>query len=194
MMSVPNIISIIRIILVPVFCVAYFTPGIRYIAFAALIISGISDILDGYIARRFNQITDLGKVLDPVADKLFNISTILCFCIDRIVGFWLLALVAAKELFMLFGGVVFYKKTHAVIASKWYGKLASCLFFAAFVLSFVEAPDRHAYGIFINCLFAFAMAVSLFAMANYSANAVRINNLKKRKKESPEPELEDKAV
>ncbi|MBO4392616.1 MAG: CDP-alcohol phosphatidyltransferase family protein, partial [Clostridia bacterium] len=70
-MTVPNIITIIRIILVPVFCILYFTPGLRWAAFTVLVVSGISDVLDGIIARKFNQVSRLGKVLDPVADKLF---------------------------------------------------------------------------------------------------------------------------
>lgn len=188
-MSIPNIISFIRILLVPVFCVLYFTPGMKFIALIVLIASGISDLVDGYIARKFNQITDLGKVLDPIADKLFHISTIACFCIDGVVGYWLLCLVVAKELFMVFGGLVLYKKTKAIVASKWYGKLSSSLFFATFVLSFVP-HESGVYSIFISCLFAISMMISIYAMINYVVNAVKINNARKK----AEKEMTEKAA
>ena len=183
-MSIPNIISIIRIMLVPVFCVMYFTPGMRLASLIVLIASGLSDLVDGYIARRFNQITDLGKVLDPIADKLFHMSTIACFCIDGVVGYWLLVLVVAKELFMIIGGVILYKKNQAVVASKWYGKLSSSLIFSAFILSFVPV-EGNAYKIFISCLFAVAMVISFYALVNYVANAVKINNARKMAEKEP---------
>ncbi|MBE6890906.1 MAG: CDP-alcohol phosphatidyltransferase family protein [Ruminococcaceae bacterium] len=189
-MSIPNIISIIRILLVPIFCVIYFTPGMKTVALIVLIVSGLSDLVDGYIARKFNQITDLGKVLDPIADKLFHMSTIACLCIDRVVGYWLLFIVMAKELFMICGGVILYKKTKAVIASKWYGKLSSSLFFSAFVLSFVPVNNT-AYTIFISCLFAVAVLISLYAMINYVTKAVSINNARKR---AERESLKNKAV
>ena len=178
-MSIPNIISIVRIFLVPVFCVMYFTPGMKIASLFVLIASGLSDLVDGYIARKFNQITDLGKVLDPIADKLFHISTIACLCIDRVVGYWLLVVVVAKELFMICGGVILYKKNHAVIASKWYGKLSSSLFFSAFILSFVQT-DSAVYKIFISILFAVALMISIYALVNYVINAVCINNARKK--------------
>lgn len=189
-MSIPNIISIIRILLVPVFCVMYFTPGMKTASLIILIASGLSDLVDGYIARKFNQITDLGKVLDPIADKLFHMSTIACLCIDGVVGYWLLLIVVAKELFMICGGVILYKKTKAVIASKWYGKLSSSLFFSAFVLSFVPVENT-AYTIFISCLFAVAVLISFYAMVNYVAKAVSINNARKK---AEKERLEKKAA
>jgi len=178
-MSIPNIISIVRILLVPVFCVMYFTPGMRMASLVVLIASGLSDLVDGYIARKFNQITDLGKVLDPIADKLFHMSTIACLCIDGIVGYWLLVIVVAKELFMICGGVILYKKNRAVIASKWYGKLSSSLLFSAFILSFVQVEGA-AYKIFISCLFAVAVLISIYALVNYVMKAVCINNARKK--------------
>ena len=189
-MSIPNIISMVRILLVPAFCITYFTPGMRLISFIILIASGLSDIVDGYIARKFNQITDLGKVLDPIDDKLFQMSTIACLCIDGVVGIWLLIIVTAKELFMIIGGVILYKKTYAVMGSKWYGKFSTVLFFAAFVLSFVNIEST-VYSIFISSLFAVAVLMTFYAMVNYVMNAVKINNEYKKSKQE---QLVNKAV
>ena len=133
MMSIPNILSVFRILLVGVFCYCH-AVGLRELALIVVLLSGFSDILDGFIARKFNQITDLGKVLDPIADKLFSVTTIICLCLDGVIGYWLLVLLVAKELFMLVGSIIFYKKTKGVIASAWYGKLSTVLFFSGFIL------------------------------------------------------------
>ena len=109
--TVPNIITIFRILLVPVFCILYFTPGLKWAAFVVLVVSGISDVIDGIIARKFNQVSRLGKVIDPVADKLFQLSTVTCMTIDGVFGWWLIAVMIAKDLFMLIGGSIFYFKT-----------------------------------------------------------------------------------
>lgn len=197
-MTVPNMISFFRIILVGAFCYCYFIPGFRTIAFAILIISGISDLVDGYIARKFNQITNLGKILDPVADKLFHFSTIICFYISDIVDLWLVVLIFIKEAILAIGGLVFYKKNQTVIAAKWYGKVASSLFFFTFVVAFFVDYKKELFyttgKIIIMSLFMLSLAVSIYAMINYVVTAVNINNKNKLKKEqviSDEPEPEN---
>ena len=185
-MTVPNIISIARIILVPVFCVLYFLPGMKGIAFAVIIISGISDLLDGMIARKFNQISDLGKVLDPIADKLFHLSTVFCFCLDKVVSWIFFAFMIAKELFMIIGGIVFYKKTEGgVIASKWYGKLTSSILFSTFMIAFFLdfADVKHEITtVVLSVLFCIALAFSISTVISYTKTAIKINNEKKAAK------------
>lgn len=180
-MTIPNIISIIRILLVPVFCALYFTP-LRWVSFIVLILSGISDVLDGMIARKFNLISKVGKVLDPIADKLFQLSTVTCLCIDGAVGWWLPALMVAKDLFMLIGGSVFYHKTHAVIASRWYGKLTSCLLFLTFVISFfLDFLNVEFRMVTVSCLAVITMIFSIISAVNYTRAAIQINNEHKNK-------------
>ena len=180
-MTIPNIISIIRILLVPVFCALYFTP-FRWISFIVLILSGISDVLDGMIARKFNQISKIGKVLDPVADKLFQLSTVACLCIDKAVGWWLLTIMIAKDLFMLVGGSVFYHKTHAVIAARWYGKLTSGLLFSTFVISFFLDFLNVEFRMIAVSLFAvITMIFSIMSAVKYTLAAIQINNEQKNK-------------
>ncbi|MBQ2720745.1 MAG: CDP-alcohol phosphatidyltransferase family protein [Clostridia bacterium] len=184
-MTIPNIISIIRIALVPAFCVLYFTPDLRWAAFIILVLSGISDVLDGMIARKFNLVSRVGKVLDPIADKLFQLSTVTCLCIDGAVGWWLLCIMIAKDLFMLIGGSVFYHKTHAVIASKWYGKLTSCLLFSMFVISFFldfMNADLKTSVIIVSVLAGITMIFSIISAVSYTRAAVEINNEHKKNK------------
>ena len=136
-LTVPNILSLIRIMLVVAFCVCYFNERLKTASLYILLLSGLTDMMDGYIARKYNQVSNLGKVLDPFADKLFTVSTIICFCINGIVPVWIAVIIFAKELFMLVGGSVLYKKTKAVIPSKWYGKVTTMLFFMTFILALV---------------------------------------------------------
>ena len=181
-MTIPNIISIIRILLVPVFCALYFTP-FRWISFIVLILSGISDVLDGIIARKFNQISKIGKVLDPVADKLFQLSTVACLCIDKAVGWWLLTIMIAKDLFMLVGGSVFYHKTHAVIAARWYGKLTSGLLFSTFVISFfLDFLNVEFRMIAVSLLAVITMIFSIMSAVKYTLAAIQINNEQKKQR------------
>lgn len=184
-MTVPNFITIIRILLVPVFCILYFMPGLRWAAFIVLVLSGISDVLDGIIARKFNQVSRLGKVLDPIADKLFQLSTVICITIDNPEIWWMLALMVAKELFMLIGGTIFYHKTHAVIASKWYGKLTSVLLFSTFVISFFlyfMDASRCISIIIISLFAAVTMIFMIISAVSYTRMAVAINNEHKKQK------------
>lgn len=184
-MTIPNVISLIRIALVPVFCVLYFTPGLKWASFVVLIVSGVSDVLDGMIARKFNLVSKLGKVLDPIADKLFQLSTVTCLCIGKAVGWWLLCIMVAKDLFMLVGGSVFYHKTHSVIASRWYGKLTSCLLFSTFVISFfldfINA-DLKISVITVTSLAAITMVFSILSAISYTREAISINNQYKQQK------------
>ena len=76
-LTIPNMLSLFRIILIPVFIVIY-TSDNTELAFAVLLISTLSDVFDGYIARSLGQVTDLGKVLDPIADKLTHAAVIIC--------------------------------------------------------------------------------------------------------------------
>lgn len=177
-MTVPNIISIIRILLSVVFCVFYFSPSLRPISFFIMLISGGSDLLDGYIARRFNQVSNIGKILDPISDKLFQLSTIICFLLSDIIDLWLVIIILAKEAIMIIGGIVFYKKTHAIIPSKWYGKLSSCLFFLAFMVAFLVQQNSQVSlmeRVTVTLFFLFAIIVSIYAMLNYIIIAVKIN-------------------
>lgn len=135
-MTVPNFLSIIRIILIPVFIV-FFSFELFYLAAVIVFISGVTDTLDGFIARRFNQESDLGKLLDPIADKLMQLAMAVCASIKYIAVIPLLAIFFVKELLMLTGSIKLFKKIKKPVASKWYGKLATFAFYASMFLFLV---------------------------------------------------------
>ena len=131
---VPNILTIIRFILIP-FIVYYITKEQYILSFIFLTISGLTDILDGFIARKFNFITNFGKLVDPLADKLTQIAILATLVILKIIPSWILFIVVLKEAILIAGASFLYGK-ELVVSSKWFGKLATVLFYIAIVCSF----------------------------------------------------------
>lgn len=132
---IPNILTVARFLLIPF--VIYFLVVDNYIlAFIFLTISGLTDVLDGFIARKFNFITNFGKLIDPLADKATQISVLIALTLKDIIPFWMIVIVALKESAMIAGASFLYGK-ELVVSSKWYGKLSTVLFYVAIVCSFI---------------------------------------------------------
>lgn len=130
---VPNILTIIRFILIPI--ILYFIFTEQYIAaFVVLTISGLTDVLDGIIARKFDCITNFGKLVDPLADKATQISILSALTFKGMIPLWMLLVVFIKEFVMIAGASFLYGK-QLVVSSKWFGKLATVLFYIAIVCS-----------------------------------------------------------
>lgn len=130
--NIPNILTIIRFILIPFI----FTSVVNEDFLATIVIftiSAITDMLDGYIARKYNYITDIGKLIDPLADKLTQMSLLLSLAILKILPWWIFAIVFIKECVMIIAASLMYKKDDVVVYSKWYGKLATVLFYLAII-------------------------------------------------------------
>jgi len=138
---IPNALTIIRFLLIPIIIITCVQE--QYIlAIVILTISGLTDVLDGTIARKFNLISDFGKLMDPLADKLTQVSLLTTLSIKGIIPIWILIIVVLKEFCMVSGASFLYGK-ELVVSSKWYGKLATVLFYLAMVVSlFVENLSR----------------------------------------------------
>lgn len=133
-MNVPNILTILRIILVPVFVVTFFLVN-KWVALGVFIVAGITDALDGYIARRYDLKTELGAVLDPFADKLMLMSVLTVFTIKGYIPIIVVIIVGTKELFMIIVGIKFYlSQKKIVIPSNKFGKTATFLFYLSLIL------------------------------------------------------------
>ena len=123
--TVPNALSLLRLLLIPVFIHCFFAHPHTYIPLLVLSLSALSDVLDGAIARRFQMISDFGKFLDPLADKLTQGALLLCLSLRyKEVGF-LLGLLIIKELAMLSFAWLTLQRTDAVHSARWHGKLNS---------------------------------------------------------------------
>ena len=137
--NVPNVLSLVRIALIPVFVVLYLTRHDQW-AFGALLLSGITDALDGWIARRFQQITDCGKLLDPLSDKLTQVAVVVALTTRYVELLPLAVLCLGKEVCQAVGGIILLRRRHAVRGSKWFGKLSTVVFYAC-MLALVLFPQ-----------------------------------------------------
>lgn len=122
--TIPNILCYFRILLIPVF-IYFYVKGMPRTSAVIIVISWLSDVADGFIARRFNMISQLGKVLDPVADKMTQVAIFICLGLRYPLAFVLVAVIAAKELTMLCLGMVVFKEGNRVDSARWYGKIAT---------------------------------------------------------------------
>lgn len=123
-MTTANKITIFRVVLIPVFLVLMYLrfPGHMYWAFGVFVLASLSDFVDGYIARHYNQITDFGKFMDPLADKLLVVSAMLMFVEQHQMPAWALLLVVARE-FAVTGLRLIAVDNGRVIAAAWSGKI-----------------------------------------------------------------------
>jgi len=160
---IPNILSVIRILMVPLFVVLFFSDMHIY-EVLVFVIAGLTDVVDGILARRFNWITNVGKILDPFADKLMQCVVLICLFIDRIIPWWLLAVCVAKELLMASGALFLFKKEKVVVVSAWCGKMAVCIFYAA-IFAMIVFPNMHYYIKLMIC--AVTVIATLFAISKY---------------------------
>lgn len=136
-LAIPNIISYIRILLIPIFIYFYMeaqTTKDYYIAAAIVALSGFTDFLDGRIARKYNMITELGKLIDPVADKLTQCALLFCLATRYKLMWLLLIFMLVKESIMFFGGLYLAKYHKKLDGANWYGKVATFIFYIIMVL------------------------------------------------------------
>lgn len=129
-LTVPNALSFIRLGLVPVFLVLV-VSGQDVAALIILVFSSLSDYLDGVIARRFGQITRLGQLLDPAADRLFIFAALIGLAVREIVPWWLVAVIVGRDVLLLGMGIVLANHGHGPIPVHHLGKVATfCLYYA----------------------------------------------------------------
>lgn len=168
--NIPNILTIIRFILIPLIFISVITHH-YLIAIIIFTISAFTDILDGFIARKYNYISDIGKLIDPLADKLTLICLLLALTILNILPWWILAIVFIKECAMVITASVLYSKDDVVVYSKWYGKLATTLFYLAIVFSLIINQFRISLPFRVDLyLYYLAILATIFSMVMYAIN------------------------
>lgn len=133
---IPNILSVIRILLVFVFIFVFFFVD-HYLALVIFLLAGLTDVVDGYLARKNQWITELGKVLDPLADKLMQCTVLVCLCVEKMIPIWFAIPFFVKEGFTLLIGLIVIKRRDVAVVSKWYGKMTVCLFYATVAISII---------------------------------------------------------
>ena len=165
--NVPNALTIVRFLLIPIILYFIFT-GNYLLGFVFFTISGLTDILDGTIDRKFNLISNFGKLMDQLADKLTQISVLASLVIKNIIPIWILIIVIVKELVMIIGASFLYGKD-VVVYSKWFGKLATVLFYIAIVISLIN-KQFDLTGIWSQIdliIYCIALLATIFSLAMY---------------------------
>lgn len=179
-MNIPNALTIFRLALIPGFVFYYFSSvengdTIAIILFA---MAGLTDILDGYIARRYNLVTKLGTALDPIADKLMLLTVLVSITIKNQIPFWIIIIVAAKETLLILGAITLLNEHDAVIPANRFGKLSTIAFYIAI---FAVAFDIPYSTVMLNG-FVLTTILALVVYANCYINIRRqqkINLIKK---------------
>lgn len=173
--TIPNVLTMIRLLLIPVFVIVFFNTPDGQDRIAALIIfaaASITDLFDGMLARKLNQITDFGKLFDPLADKLMVVTAMVCQAIAGVFPWAAVAIVACKELIMMLGGLFMLSKD-VVVYSNYVGKTAQVFFILSLILSFFHYR-LEALGVQADIILLWiTVGLSLTALVIYAAGAVR---------------------
>ena len=176
---IPNILTIIRFLFIPIILNSIF-DGNYILGIIFFTISGLTDVLDGFIARKFNLISNFGKLMDPLADKLTQISVLAALVSVKIIPVWILAIVVLKELIMVVGASFLYGKD-VVVYSKWYGKLATVLFYLAIVIS-LFIKQLALTGIYCCALVCTVFSLVMYVKCLYQGGFIDKSDLNKETK------------
>ena len=163
--SIPNLLSYFRLLLIPLFIMLYLREDFTA-ALITLAASGLSDVLAGKIARKFNMVTDLGKVLDPVADKLTQCAMMFCVAMRYPAMWWLLGIHVVKELIMIVMGCYVLKKTDTVNSAIWVGKLCPGVIYAVMMLHVIDPylPQAASVAMTVVCAGLILLSLVVYTM------------------------------
>lgn len=180
--NIPNLLTIMRIVLVYPFVVNFLYEN--YIKSSKfLILSGITDFLDGFFARHLNQHTKFGEILDPIADKLTLVSIMICMATKFRSVFPFMVILIIKETCMLIAGAYLFKRTQKTIKAKWYGKLGTAFFYFSLITIIAIQALWGVRNDFLINLLMFVTALLMFhALIRYSIEFVGIVRAKRSKK------------
>lgn len=175
--NVPNMLSFFRILMIIPFVIS-FLKGNYVLSLLILCISGITDILDGIIARKTNQITKLGKFLDPVSDKLTLIAVVICLSLkfSEIIPF--VGILLVKDLSMLVAGGVLIANGVELPAARWYGKISTAAFYVS-VISLVLLREVFLVNSSLLTVLFFSVTTALMVFSLFKYFVLCLDLLKK---------------
>jgi cardiolipin synthase len=173
--SIPNLLSLFRLFLIPVYLTLYLradSPGAYTAAAVVLALSCLTDLLDGKIARRFNMVTNLGKVLDPLADKLTQLVMIICLSLRHKVMRYLLILFLIKEFFQFFAMIAAMRHGKGLNGALMSGKISTTVLFTSLIILVLmpDLPQSWVSIISSVCLVFLLYAFGDYILAYYGKN------------------------
>ena len=164
-LTIPNLLSLIRLLMIPLIIWLYCKTQQYGAAVIVILLSGLTDIVDGFIARKYHMVSDFGKILDPTADKLTQAALILCLSVRYQLMVPLIITFAIRELFMIVMGYITIKKYNQVNSAQWYGKTTTVVLYTVMTLLilFPGIPELTA-----NCMILFCGVVMLVTFVLYA--------------------------
>lgn len=166
--TIPNILSLFRICLIPVIVWLYIAEHDYILTGYILILSGITDIADGYIARHFHMVSNLGKILDPIADKLTQGVMLICLVVRFPLMILPFILLIVKEIYMGASGILIIQRTGIVYGADWHGKTATCFLYGMMALHIFWrdiTPSISAF-LIISCSVMIGISFALYGIRN----------------------------
>jgi len=165
--TIPNILSIVRLLMIP-FIVWQYVVDHFWTAIILLFASGLTDVCDGIIARKFNMISTAGKILDPLADKLTQVAVIICLSVNHPEFMLLVVIFCAKEFAMLLGATQLFKLGKRPSESKWWGKMTTVvLYLIVGIIFLIDAFGLNGFDPYITILVLIGCICVVFALFQY---------------------------
>lgn len=175
--TLPNLLSLLRLAMIPLFMWLYCIKKDYMMTAAVLIASGVTDFVDGIIARRFDMVSDFGKMLDPIADKLTQIAISFCLVSRFPLMLVLLLTIAVKEVAIGVTELIIIRKTGSVYGAEWHGKVATWLIYFTVTLHVLWAAIPYVLSV---CMIATASAAVTLSLVLYAiGNAKKLKDWRK---------------
>ena len=170
-LTIPNLLSTFRVLLIPLFMWLYLGRDNILATAIVLAVSGLTDALDGFIARRFDMVTDFGKALDPVADKLTQFAMLCCLVVRFPRMLSLIVVLCVKELFVGWTQVAVINRTDVVLGSAWHGKLTTILLYLVMILHllWMDLPEKLSWWLVLLCICLLLLSGVLYGIRNIRA-------------------------
>lgn len=151
--TIPNLLSAFRLVLIPVFLWTYCVRGEYLVTAGLLLLSGLTDLADGFIARRFHMVSNLGKMLDPVADKLTQAAMLICLVTRFPMIVFPLALLAVKEASVGITNLLVIRKSGRVTGAAWHGKITTAMLYLTILIHLIwpHIPAAISNGLIMVC-------------------------------------------
>ena len=168
--TLPNMLSFFRLLLIPVIVYLH-ESGYVWWAFGMLLLSGATDVVDGWIARTFHLVSDFGKAIDPIADKLTQIAVLLCLMPMRF--WWVVGVLILKECSIGALSLVTIKRTHSVYSAGWYGKLCTVIIYLSMFVLILWREPTPKFVLIDSLLIAAAVCLSFVKYLLYFTRILR---------------------
>lgn len=170
-LTIPNLLSAFRLLLIPVFMWLYLQKDDIPATAIVLALSGLTDALDGFIARRFNMVSDFGKALDPFADKLTQLAMLCCLLIRFPRMLWLIIVLSVKEVFVASTQLAVIRRTEVVLGADCHGKVTTILLYGVMILHllWMDLPEELSRALVLLSIFMVLLSGVLYGLRNVRA-------------------------